>query len=137
MDQYLRYHCKSLNEHSILRCLHTIMNQFIQATPTYTPFERTNPIRYLFTDIWVVGHVTQSVTCLTTDARLTADPGVASSILARSHTFLEIDHEIISTVILLLYADSFKMGLLSVTRESMCTKYWLTLVQACPGKKFG
>ena len=37
-----------------------------------------------------------------TDACLTADPGVASSIPARSHTFVEIDHEIISTVILLL-----------------------------------
>ena len=32
----------------------------------------------------------------------TADPGVASSIPARYHTFVEIDHEIISTVILLL-----------------------------------
>ena len=31
---------------------------------------------------------------------LTADPGVESSIQARSHTFLEINHEIISTVIL-------------------------------------
>ena len=30
------------------------------------------------------------------------DPGVASSIPARSHTFVEIDHEIISMVILLL-----------------------------------
>ena len=41
---------------------------------------------------------------------LTADPGVASSIPARSHTFVEIDHEIISTVILLPSADSFKKG---------------------------
>ena len=32
----------------------------------------------------------QSVTCLATDACLTAIPGVASSILARSHTFLEM-----------------------------------------------
>ena len=32
---------------------------------------------------------------------LLADPGVASSIPALSHTFVEIDHEIISTVILL------------------------------------
>ena len=40
----------------------------------------------------------------------TADPGVASSIPARSHTFVEIDHEIISTVILLPSADSFKKG---------------------------
>ena len=37
--------------------------------------------------------------CLPTDSCLTADPGVVSSILARSHTFVEIDHEIISTVI--------------------------------------
>ena len=47
---------------------------------------------------------------IATDACLTADPGVASSIPARSHTFVEIDHEIISTVILLPSADSFKKG---------------------------
>ena len=46
----------------------------------------------------------------TTDVCLTADPGVASSIPARSHTFVEIDHEIIFTVILLNAADSFKKG---------------------------
>ena len=40
----------------------------------------------------------------------TADPGVASSIPVRSHTFVEIDHEMISTVILLPSADSFKKG---------------------------
>ena len=56
------------------------------------------------------GRVAQSVTCLATDARLTAFPGVASSIPALSHTFVEIDHEIISTVILLPSADSFKKG---------------------------
>ena len=56
------------------------------------------------------GRVAQSVTCLATDACLTADPGVASSIPARYHTFVEIDHEIISTVILLLSADLFKKG---------------------------
>ena len=56
------------------------------------------------------GRVAQSITCLATDACLTADPGVASSILARYHTFVEIDHEIISTVILLPSADLFKKG---------------------------
>ena len=56
------------------------------------------------------GRVAQLVTCLATDASLTADPGVASSILARSHTFVEIDHEIFSTVILLPSAESFKKG---------------------------
>ena len=56
------------------------------------------------------GRVAQSVTCLATDACLTADPGVTSSIPARYHTFVEIDHEIISTVILLPSADLFKKG---------------------------
>ena len=54
------------------------------------------------------GHIAKSVTCLATDASLTADPGVASLIAARPHTFFEIDHEIISTVILLPSAESFK-----------------------------
>ena len=57
-----------------------------------------------------MGSVGQLVMCLTTEACLTADPGVVSSIRARSHTFVEIDHEIISTVILFPFADSFKKG---------------------------
>ena len=90
--------------------------------------------------VFLPGRVAQSVTCLATDACLTADPGVASSIPVRSHTFVEIDHEMItdacltadpgvassnpvrshtfvgidhemiSTVILLPFADSFKKG---------------------------
>ena len=44
----------------------------------------------------------------------TADPGVANSILARSHTFDEIDHEMISIIILPLIQE----GLLSVTSEN-------------------
>ena len=56
------------------------------------------------------GRVAQWVTCLATDACLTADPGVASSIPVRSPSFVEIDHEMISTVILLPSADSFKKG---------------------------
>ena len=51
-----------------------------------------------------LGHIAQSVTCLTTD------PGVASSIPAWPHTFAEIDHEIISTVIHLPSSDLFKKG---------------------------
>ena len=51
-----------------------------------------------------------------------ADPGVMSLILVRSHTFVEIDHEIFSTVYLLLLL--IQEGLLS--KESVCTKYWLT-----------
>ena len=57
-----------------------------------------------------LGCVAQWVMCLATDTSLTADPGVASLIPARSHTFVEIDYEIISIVILLPSAESFKKG---------------------------
>ena len=76
------------------------------------------------------GRVAQSVTCLATDACLTADPGVVSSIPAWYHTFVKIDHEIISTVILLPSADSFKKGCCQLQ-----AKYeHKPLAQACPGK---
>ena len=55
-----------------------------------------------------LGCVVQSIMCLATDA--TSDPGVASLIPARSVTFVEIDHEIISTVILLPSPESLKKG---------------------------
>ena len=51
----------------------------------------------------LLGCVAQSVTCLT------ADPGVESLIQVWSHTFVEIDHEIISTAINLPFADSRKV----------------------------
>ena len=63
---------------------------------------------------------------------LTADPGVVGLIPARSHTFVEIDNEIISMVILLPSAES-QEGLLSVTKNSLHEE----LVQAYPGKKCG
>ena len=80
------------------------------------------------------GRVAQSVTCLATDASLTADPGFASLIPARSHTFVELDHEI-------FYGHSppirwiIQEGLLSVTSESMCTTYWFTACSSLPRKK--
>ena len=40
---------------------------------------------------------------------------------ARSHTFVEIDREIFSMVVLLI-----QEGLVSVTSESMCMKHWLS-----------
>ena len=74
-------------------------------------FNNTFSVVHLLTHLfWIPGRVAQSVTCLATDACLTADPGVASSIPARSHTFVEIDHEIISMVILPPSTDSFKKG---------------------------
>ena len=75
-------------------------------------------ITYRIPFLYIPGHVTQSVTCLT------ADPGVASSIPAQSHTCMEIDHEIISTAISSL--QLIQEGLLSVTSKSMFTNDLLT-----------
>ena len=63
----------------------------------------------------VLGPVVQPV------ARLIADPGVMSSISAQSHTFLEIDHEIFSMLILILWL--IQEELVSLPSKSMCTKY--------------
>ena len=72
---------------------------------------------------WLLpGRIAQSVTCLATDACLTADPGVASLIPAGSHTFVEIDHEIISTAILLPSADSFKKGSCQYVHELLVNR---------------
>ena len=67
------------------------------------------------------------------EASLNADPEIGSSISALSHTFMEMDHEIFSMVILPL--PLIQEGLLSVTSESMCTKYWLTTLLSLPRKK--
>ena len=81
-----------------------------------------------------LSRVAQSVTCLATDACLTAIPGVASSIPARSHTFVEIDHEIISTVILLPSADSFKKGCCQLQAKVCAQITGYPLVPVYPGK---
>ena len=52
----------------------------------------------------MLGKEAQSVACLTADMCLTADPGVVS-FYVRSHTFIEIDHEIITTDFLPPSAD--------------------------------
>ena len=62
----------------------------------------------------LLGPVVQSV------QSLIAGPGVVSVIPAWSHTLVEIYHEIFSTVNLLLLTQE---GFVSVTSESMCTKY--------------
>ena len=56
----------------------------------------------------IPGSVAQSITYLATDGSLSADLGVTNSIPAWSHIFVAIDYEIISTVILLPSAESFK-----------------------------
>ena len=70
-------------------------------------------------------------------ASLISDPGVVVLILARPHTFVEIDYEIYSTVILLL--PQIQEVLLSVISQCICTEYLLVnnLVYICPGKQCG
>ena len=69
----------------------------------------------------ILGRVAQSVTCLATDASLTADPGVASLIPARSHTFVKIDYEIIFIFILLPSPESFKKDCCQL-QAKVCTR---------------
>ena len=52
-----------------------------------------------------MGCEAQSVTCLATDACLSADPRISSSIPAQYHTFKEIYNEINDMVIPLPSAD--------------------------------
>ena len=65
------------------------------------------------------GPLSAVATYLAADMCLTSDPVVARSIQVWSHTFVVIDHEIVSTLILLLLSE----GLLKVT---LYTKYRLT-----------
>ena len=78
--------------------------------------------------------IAQLVTCLATDVCLTADPGIASSIPAQSHTFVEIDHEKVSMVILLPSAESFKKGCCQFQAKICAQITGLPLVQVCSGK---
>ena len=54
--------------------------------PMFNPFPAFHENCHLLS--LLPGRVVQSVTCLATDVSLTADPGVRSSIPARSHTFM-------------------------------------------------
>ena len=51
------------------------------------------------------------------DASLTPDPRVVSLMLAKSHTFVEIDHEIISTAILIPSAEHSRRVVVSYKRK--------------------
>ena len=74
--------------------------------------------------MYILECIAPSLTCLT------AVQGVASSIPAQSHPFVEIDYEIISSVLLI------QEELLSVTSESLWTKYWFKAAySSLPWKK--
>ena len=65
---------------------------------------------------YVCAGLCSAVGNLTADTCLAADPGVTSLILAWSHTFVEIDYEIISTAIHLPSADSRRVA-------KVCARY--------------
>ena len=66
--------------------------------------------------------------------RCESDCRSRSSISARSLTFMEIDHEIISSVILLPSTESFKKGCCQLQTKVFAHSTGYRLVQACPGK---
>ena len=84
----------------------------------------------------LLGQVAQSVTSLTADMCFTADPGVASLILAWSHTSVEIDHEIIFTAILLPSVDSRRV-VVSYKRKYVHKVLVKRLVKPAQEKKCG
>ena len=66
-------------------------------------------------------------------ASLIVDPEAMSVILAYSHTFVEFDHEILSTVILPLLLIQEKLCQLQT--KCMCTKFLLTPKSSLTRKK--
>ena len=69
---------------TLLNCM---ARKIYLSTCIYVPVIFVTQSKCLFQDRSVLsGRVGQSVTCLATDASLTADPGAASSIAARSHS---------------------------------------------------
>ena len=75
------------------------------------------------------GCIAQSIMCLT------ADQGVASLIPAWYHSFVEIDHEIISTVLLLSSTDSRRV-VVSYKQKYVHEVLANCFNQACPGKMY-
>ena len=80
------------------------------------------------------GRVAQSVSCLTIDVCLTADPGVLRLILAWSHTFVEIDNEIFFYGHSSTSADLFKMGFCHLQAKVCVGITGKPLAEACPIK---
>ena len=76
------------------------------------------------------GRITQSVMLLTADA------GVVSLIPARSHTFMEIEREIIFTAVLLPFADS-RSVVVSYKRNYVHKVLVNRLIKLAQGKKCG
>ena len=91
-------------------------NLLVQSSPVCC----TNTIMILYTILTNIyrAPIVQSI------VSLTADPGVTSRSRPCLILLWRLIMKIISTVILLL--PLIQEGLLSVTSESMCTRYWLT-----------
>ena len=77
----------------------------------------------------IPGRIAHSVRCLATDASLTADPEVLSSIPTLSHTLVEIDREIISRAFSSLSLNHSRRVVVSYKR-----KYVHEVLVNCLGK---
>ena len=92
--------------------------------PLHHETEAQNTDRHIITILSTKNHNTKTHLPVQSLASPTAGQGVASLTATQSHTFVEIDHEIRFTVILLLWV--IHEGLLSDTNENMYMEYWLT-----------
>ena len=98
----LKFQPKSIVGQKTAKPLHVLCKCTVLPEPLLLSYRRPLP---------GTGPVAQLVTCLATDASLTVNPG--SRFRSRPGPILLwrlIDHETISTVILLPFADSFKKG---------------------------
>ena len=97
---------------------HRSMYMYIAQSILFIPtFDITT--NFLITTIWIAG-LGSSVECAFD--WWSGDREFAAPV--RQHSFVEIDHETFSTVILSLLL--IQEGKLSVACERMCTEYWLT-----------
>ena len=92
--------------------------------------------QYKVQSCFIGPHSAVSNVSLATDSNVIAETGVTSLIPARSHTFMEIGHKIISTVILLPSTESFKKGCCQLQAKVSARSTGYPLVQACLGKKY-
>ena len=82
--------------------------------------------QYIYMDTGVIKRIWQIVICLICIKHINFSSVVIelSDVDLTKHTFVEINREIFSTVILLLLL--IQEGFFSVTSKGMCTEYWLS-----------
>ena len=86
---YFTYYFVERREISdLFSCLLSFVKKVLKYFTQYHTLSQLETKCFPRANVSMPGRIAQSLTCLATDACLTADPGVASSIPVRSHTFV-------------------------------------------------